>query len=253
MHNSQKNNKRVLVAKAKSPSSSCPYLKLIEKYKVTIDFVPFVRTEPISLPEFRKFKAKILLHTALIFTNKTAIDHFFQLTKATNLHLPESINYFCVTELLANYLQKYIVLKKRKVFTGEGDIVSFFANLKKHKKEKFLIPCSSTSRKDVIGVLKENQLNYFKTKVYNILDNDLTKLVAESYDIIVFFSLLDVKAFVKNFPKFTSKHTRIAVFGPETAKAIKEAGLSFHIYAPRPQIVSMADALDDYLKKNIMA
>lgn len=244
----QKPIKRILVARATPPSSS-PYLKLAEKYHVAIDFKPFTSFVSISLPEFRKFKAKILSHTALIFTNKIAVDHFFQLVKNTNMQLPESTKYFCSTEVLANYLQKYIVLRKRKVIKVQGGMVGFFANLKRHKKEKFLIPSSTISRKDIIEFLKEYRCNYTKIVIYKILENNLTQMSVEEYDIIVLFSLLDVRSFVVNFPNFSSKNTQIAVFGTETARAVKQAGLSFDIYAPTPEATSMVDALNVYLRK----
>lgn len=240
--------KKILIAKASFSNISCPYVDLSKKHKLSIDFRPFLQTTPIASSDFRKFKQKILAHTAILFTNKIAIDHFFNLIKASNIVLSEETKYFCTTQPLGHYLQKHVLVRKRKLFQGEKGFLDLTSLIKKHKQEKFLFPCSNVSRKDIRDFFKKQGYKYTEIIIYNLLARDLTDLAGITYDIIVFFSPLEVKAFVQNFPDYTFGNTKIATFGLQTAKTVRETGWEPHILAPKMNAPSMVEALEQYLK-----
>lgn len=241
--------KSILVSQPAPVDENSPYLTLAKKYNLTIDFRPFIKIEPISLNEFRKQKVGILEHTAVIFTSRNAADHFFRLCEESKIEMPIAMKYFCVSEQMANYLQKYIVVRKRKIFTGGKTAQDLIKVLKKYSEERYIFPCSNVRKNDIPNFLKENSYQYTEVIIYKTVANDLSDLANINYDIIVFFSPSGVNSLFYNFPTFEQKNTRIAAFGPTTAQAVRDSGLVLDIEAPLPNMPSMTGALELYIKK----
>ncbi len=241
--------KRILVSQPKPGAEDSPYHKLSEKYDVKVDFHPFIHIEPVSLKEFRKQKVDVLSHTAVIFTSRNAVDHYFGLCKAMKIEMPSDMKYFCISDQTANYLQKYIVIRKRKIFTGSKTAQDLLEILKKHKNEKYIFPCSNIRKNDIPDFLKNNGYEFSEAIIYNTVASDLSDLAEVNYDIIAFFSPSGINSLLVNFPNFKQNKTRIAAFGPTTAKAVKEAGLVLDIQAPMPNAPSMTGALEVYIKE----
>lgn len=241
--------KSVLVSQPKPADDKSPYYKLEEKFNLKIDFRPFIQVDPVAVKEFRKQKIDILNHTAIIFTSRNAVDHFFGMCTALKIDMPADMKYFCISEQTANYLQKYIVIRKRKIFTGLRTATDLLEILKKHKNEKYLFPCSDIRKNDIPDFLKNNGYNYSEAIIYRTVASDLSDLDNVSYDIIAFFSPSGINSLLVNFPDFEQNKTRIAAFGPTTAKAVRDAGLSLDIEAPLPNAPSMTGALELYIKK----
>ncbi|MCU0417985.1 MAG: uroporphyrinogen-III synthase [Cytophagaceae bacterium] len=239
----------VLVTQPKPNDDKSPYFTLAEKYKLKVDFVPFIQIEPVDSKEFKKQKIDILQHTAIIFTSRNAIDNFFRICSENKIEVPAEMKYFCITEQTANYLQKYIVIRKRKIFTGKKTAQDLEEIIKKHKTEKFLYPCSSIRKDDIPLFLEKNNFTYTEAVFYKTVASDLSHLANVNYDIIAFFSPSGVSSLYANFPEFEQKNTRIAAFGPTTAKAVRDAGLHLDIEAPLPNAPSMTGALELYIKK----
>ena len=240
--------KSVLISQPAPSDDKSPYYQLRDKYNLKIDFKPFIKVDVVDNKEFRKQKIDILSHTAIIFTSKNAIDHFFNITKEMRLEMPADMKYFCVTEQTANYLQKYIVIRKRKIFFGQKTASDLFEIFKKHKPEKFLYPCSDIRKDDIPEHLRDNGYTFSEAIIYKTVSEDITMLKPEEYDIIAFFSPSGVTSLLTNFPEFRQKDIRIAAFGPTTAKAVKEVGLILDIEAPLPNAPSMTGALELYVK-----
>ena len=240
--------KSILVSQPKPQSSNSPYFALASKYNLKIDFRPFIQVEPLTANEFRKQKIEILDHTAVIFTSRNAVDHFFHMCPQLKIEVPSDMKYFCISEQTANYLQKYIVIRKRKIFTGDKTAADLIEILKKHKNENYLFPCSSIRKDDIPGFLKENEYKFKEAVLYKTEASDLSDLADIKYDIIAFFSPSGINSLFVNFPKFTQNNTRIAAFGPATALAVKKAGLILDIKAPLPVAPSMTGALELYIK-----
>lgn len=243
------NVKSILVSQPKPQDSSNPYAALAKKYKLKIDFRPFIEVEPLTTNEFRKQKIDILEHTAVIFTSRNAVDHFFSMCSQLKIEVPSDMKYFCISDQTAYYLQKYIVIRKRKIFTGDktaGDLIEI---LKKHKNENYLFPCSNIRKDDIPGFLKENEYKFTEAILYKTVACDLSDLADIKYDIIAFFSPSGINSLFVNFPDFEQNNTRIAAFGPATATAVKKAGLILDIEAPLPVAPSMTGALELYVKK----
>ena len=239
----------ILVSQPKPVNDKSPYIALSEKYNIKIDFRPFIQIDPVDAKEFRKQKINILSHTAVIFTSRNAVDHFFRLATAGKVEIPSDMKYYCISEQTANYLQKYIVIRKRKIFTGSRTASDLIEVLKKHKNEKFIFPCSNIRKDDIPNFLKENGYDFSEAIIYNTVASDLSDLANVNYDIIAFFSPSGINSLFVNFPDFEQKKTRIAVFGPSTAKAARDAGLILDIEAPLPNAPSMTGALEVYIKK----
>lgn len=240
----------ILVSQPEPPNiSNSPYSKLAEKYDLTVDFRQFIQVDPIDAKEFRKQKIDILKHTAVIFTSRNAVDHFFRICKDSKIEMPADMKYFCISEQTANYLQKYIVVRKRKVFVGEKTAKDLLEVVKKHKNEKYLFPCSNIRKDDIPSFMTKNGYNFTEAVIYKTVAADLSDLENVYYDIIAFFSPSGINSLFVNFPDFKQNKTRIAVFGPTTAKAAKEAGLIIDIEAPLPNAPSMTGALELYIKK----
>ena len=242
--------KKVLVSQPKPATEKSPYFDIAEKFGVEIDFRPFFKVEPLTSKEFRQQKISILDHTAVVFTSRHAINHFFRLCEELRVAIPETMKYFCVTEAIAVYLQKYIVYRKRKIFFGQtGKVEDLAVVIGKHPKEKYLIPVSDIHKEDLISLLEAKKISYTKAVMYRTVSNDFEDNEKFDYDMLVFFSPSGISSLLKNFPNFEQKDIKIGCFGPTTAKAIKDAGLRLDMEAPTPEAPSITAALEMYLKK----
>lgn len=242
--------KKILVSQPKPSTPKSPYFDLSEKNNVKIDFRPFIQVEGVSSKEFRQQKINILDHTAVIFTSRTAIDHFFRICEETRVTVPDDMKYFCISEATAFYLQKYIVYRKRKIFHSTGKFPDLVEVIKKHKQEKFLVPLSDIHKPEIPNLLTKSKVKFTKAILYRTVSSDLSDLKDIDYDVLVFFSPSGIKSLLQNFPDFKQNDTLIASFGPATAKAVKEAGLRLDIQAPMPQAPSMTAALEMYIRKH---
>ncbi|HZK08039.1 MAG TPA: uroporphyrinogen-III synthase [Bacteroidales bacterium] len=242
--------KNILVSQPKpTDPTRNPYNELAEKYELNIDFHKFIKVEGIPGREFRKDKVNILDHSAVIFTSRNSVDHFFRICEEMRVEVPDEMKYFSMSESTSFYLQKYVQFRKRKVFHGHQNFNDLMEIIKKHKEEKFLLPCSDIHKLSLTKALDDNKIKYSKAIIYRTLASDLSKLDIKSYDMIIFFSPSGVKALQKNFPNYEQGDTKIGVFGPATAKAVKEAGLSLNLNAPTKSAPSMTMALGQYIEK----
>ncbi len=240
--------KSILVSQPKPSDENSPYYALAKKYNIKIDFRPFIQVESVSLKEFRQQKINILDYSAIILTSRNAIDNLFRICAESKIEMPADMKYFCISEQTANYLQKYIVIRKRKIFTGSKTAADLNEVLKKHKNERFLFPCSNIRKNDIPDFLKNNGFNFAEAILYKTVASDLSDLADVNYDIIAFFSPSGINSLFVNFPDFEQKGTRIAAFGPTTAKAVRDANLILDIEAPLPNAPSMTGALEEYIK-----
>lgn len=248
MDGREKAVKRILISQPE-PARNSPYHEIAKKYKVEVDFRPFIQVEGLDVKEFRRQKVKILDHTAIILTSRNAVDHFFRLCDEIKVEVPADMKYFCISEQTANYLQKYIVLRKRKIFTGHKTAKDLFPLFQKHKTEKYLYPCSDIRKDDIPNFMKEHKLSYKEAIMYRTVSSDLSDLSDVNYDLIAFFSPSGINSLLENFPDFKQNNTRIAAFGPTTAKAVKDNSLLLDVEAPSPDSPSMAKAIELYLDK----
>ncbi len=241
---------RILITQARPESEKSPYFEMARKYNLTLDFQPFIRVEGIPAKEFRKQKVEIPSFSAVIFTSRNAIDHFFRTCDEMKITVSQHTKYFCITEAVALYLQKFILYRKRKVFYGaDGTNKSLFDVINKHKdNERFLYPCSESFDSEITGWLKSNNCEYATPVLYKIISNGVKELLTgKEFDLICFFTPGGVRSFVENFPKFKQNGTKIGAFGDNTFKAAAEAGLTLDVKAPQPKMPSMVSALDQYL------
>lgn len=241
--------KTILVTQPKPETDKSPYFDLAKKYNLKIDFRPFIYVEGISAKEFRKDRVNIIDHTAVIMTSRNAVDHYFRICTEMRVNVPDTMKYFCISESTAYYLQKYVLYRKRKIFHGKQNINDLIGLIKKHKDEKFLLPCSDISKEEISEVLDQQGIKYTKAVLYKTVCTDLSDLAKVNYDALVFFSPSGITSLFENFPKFKQNKTRIAAFGPTTAKAVLDAGLKLDIQAPTPSAPSMTMALEEYIKK----
>jgi uroporphyrinogen-III synthase len=241
--------KTILVSQPKPQTEKSPYFDLAEKYNLKIDFRPFIQVEGVSTKEFRQERINILDHTAVIFTSRTAIDHFFRVCEELRITVPDDMKYFCISESTAFYLQKYIVYRKRKIFFGEKRFEELMDIIVKHKSEKFLIPLSDIHKQSIPTLLDKNKIKYTKAILYRTVSSDLSDLADVNYDILAFYSPSGITSLLQNFPDFEQNSTIIAAFGPATSKAVNDAKLRLDVQAPMPQAPSMTMALDQYIKK----
>lgn len=239
----------ILVSQARPTDDKSPYFELERRYNLKVDFRPFIEVQGLSFKDFRKQRINIMEHTAIIFTSRNAVDHFFRICKEAKLEMPAEMKYFCVTEQTANYLQKYIQIRKRKIFAGHKTAADLLDLIKKHKNEKFLFPCSDKRRNDIPEFMDNYDLHLTEAVMYETVSSDLSDLTEIFYDIICFFSPSGITSLFYNFPDFKQNKTRIAAFGPTTAKAVTEAGLILDIEAPMPNAPSMTGALEVYIKQ----
>ncbi len=245
---------RILITQPKPESDKSPYFELSRKYSVELDFHPFIRLEGISGRDFRKQKIEILNFTGVIFTSRNAIDHFFRICEEMKVSVSQDTKYFCITEAVALYLQKFILYRKRKVFYGaDGTNKSMFEVINKHKSnEKFLYVCSENQQdNEIVNWLKSNSCEFVLGFMYRTQSSDVKEiLTATEYDVICFFTPSGVKSLFDNLPKYKQNGTVIGAFGSNTSKAVEEAGLKLEIKAPQPQAPSMVAALEQYLVLN---
>jgi uroporphyrinogen-III synthase len=242
--------KKILITQPKPEGTKSPYFDLAAKYGLTLDFQPFIKVEGIPAKDFRKQKIDISLFSAVIFTSRNAIDHFFRICEEMKVTVSQDTKYFCITESVALYLQKFILYRKRKVFYGaDGLNKSLFDVINKHKdNEKFLYPCSESFDSEITNWLKSHHCEFATPVLYKIVSNDIKEVIAKNYDIICFFTPGGIKSLMENFPKYKQNSTKIAAFGENTIKAVEEVGLVLDIKAPLPQSPSMVTALENYLK-----
>lgn len=225
-------------------------MELAQKYGLKIDFRPFIHVEGVSSKEFRQQKINILDHTAVIFTSKTAVDHFFRICEEVRVTVPETMKYFCITESVALYLQKYIVYRKRKIFYGNNTFADLLEIMQKHKEEKYLLSLSDVHKPEIPKSLDKAKIKYTKAIFYKTVSSDLTDLKDDfPYEMIVFYSPNGIKSLHDNFPNFDQKEIVIGAFGANTAKAVKDSGLRLDVMAPTPTCPSMTHALDVFLKE----
>lgn len=247
--------KKVLITQPRPESDKSPYFDLERKYGVQLAFQPFIRLEPIPAKEFRKQKIDIAAHTAVILTSRNAIDHFFRVCEEMKVSVSQDTKYFCITEAVALYLQKFILYRKRKVFYGaDGSNKSLFDVINKHKNnEKFLYVCSENQQdSEITGWLKTNNCDFSLAFMYRTVSNDVKDILTKTdFDVICFFTPSGVKSLFDNVPQFKQNGTIIGAFGNNTSKAVEEAGLQLEIKAPQPQAPSMVAALEKYLAAHV--
>ncbi|MCQ2051002.1 MAG: uroporphyrinogen-III synthase [Bacteroidaceae bacterium] len=240
--------KKILISQPAPSTGKSPYLDLGEKYGFKVVFRSFIKVESISAKEFRAQKVSILDHSAVIFTSRHAIDHFFQLCQEMRVVLPETMKYFCISEQVANYIQTYIQYRKRKMFFSEnGQISGLMEKILKHSSETFFIPISSVHTTELKSQLDSHNIKHSEAIMYRTVSNDFEPKEMDGYDMMVFFSPAGIESLLKNYPDFKQNNIVIGCFGPVTAQAVKDAGLKLDIEAPAPGITSMAAAIDQYM------
>lgn len=241
--------KSILVSQPKPQVENSPYFDIEKRNKIKIDFRPFIQVVGVDGKEVRQQKIDFQRITAVIFTSRNAIDHFFRIAEELRLQIPDTMKYFCESEAIAFYLQKYIVYRKRKIYIGEKIFSDMTPLFKKHKDEKFLLPASDVLKADVPALLDSLKLDWQRATLFRTVSSDLSDLEDVKYDILVFFTPSGIKSLFENFPDFVQNETRIAVFGKSTATAAKEMGLRIDIEVPTPETPSMTMALDKYIKE----
>jgi len=242
--------KKILVSQPKPSSEKSPYYDIASRFEVELVFRPFIKVEGMTSKEFRAQRVNILDYTAIVFTSRHAIDHFFTLAKELRVAIPEDMKYFCVTETISLYIQKYVQYRKRKVFFGTtGKIDDLIPAMVKHKNEKYLVPMSDVHNNSVTALLDSKKLNHCECVMYRTVSNDFTpeEVKTFDYDMLIFFSPSGIEALTKNFPDFKQGDIAIATFGPATAKAAREAGFRLDLEAPSEKYPSMTGALQHYL------
>ncbi len=244
---SYKRIKTILVSQPKPERS--PYFDIEKKYNLQIDWRQFIHVEGVTEKEFRKTRIRPDEFTAVIFTSRNAIENYFRICEDMRIKVSQDMKYFCVSEAVAYYLQKFILYRKRKVFVGTKSIESLLSYFNKHKaKEKFLLPCSNLGAKDVVSFLDKEKIEFTEVIMYHTLSSDLSDLTNVKYDVLVFFSPQGIESLYENFPEFHQKDTRMAVYGVSTQQAVIEKGLNINILAPSKDTPSMSMALESYLK-----
>ncbi|MDT0553664.1 MAG: uroporphyrinogen-III synthase [Bacteroidetes bacterium MedPE-SWsnd-G1] len=239
--------KTILVSQPAPKSENSPYFELADKQKVKIDFRSFIHVEGASAKEVRQQKIDLGQFTAIIFTSRNAVDHFFRIAEDMRYKVPDTLKYFCESEAIAYYLQKYVVYRKRKIYVGKKTFPELVKLIKKHKEEKFLLPCSDKLKPLIPSELDALNIEWSKAVFYKTVVSDLSDLENVFYDVLVFFSPSGIDSLFKNFPEFKQNKTRIAVFGNSTVRAAEKAGLDCNIKVPTPETPSMTMALEKYI------
>ncbi|MEP7127546.1 MAG: uroporphyrinogen-III synthase [Chitinophagales bacterium] len=243
--------KSILITQAKPENDKNPYFELAKKHSITVDFKPFIHLEGVSAKEFRKQKINPAEFAALIFTSRSAVDQFFKLCDDLRVRMSPDAKYYCMTEAIALYLQKYILFRKRKVFFGDGTFQGLTEIIEKHRDgEKFLMPCSDNHKSDTSDYLRKRKYEFAEAVIFKTVSVELTEQEIRKYDMVVFFTPTGVNALKHNFPHFQQKSIKIGAFGPVTAQAVIDAGLHIDVKAPAPQAPSMTMAIDNYLGSN---
>jgi uroporphyrinogen-III synthase len=238
-----------LVSQPKPEGEKSPYYDLAEKYKLKIDFRSFIHVEGVDYQEFRLSRVNFSDYPAVILTSKTAVDHYFRMAEETRFSVPDTMKYFCISEAVAFYLQKYVTYRKRKIFYGKQSIQDLIEVLKKAKENKFLLPCSDILRERIPLELEEANIPFTKAVLYRTVCSDLSDLEDVKYDMLVFFSPSGIESLFKNFPDFKQEKTKIAAFGPSTASAITKHNLRLDVMAPQPHTPSMTMAIEEFVKE----
>lgn len=241
--------KTILVSQPEPKADNSPYFDLQEKQRVKIDFRPFIHVEGVPCKEIRLQKIDLSNYTAIILTSRNAVDHFFRVADEMRFKVPDTMKYFCQSEAVAYYLQKYVVYRKRKIYVGKRTFKELIPLIKKYKDESFLLPSSDKLGPAVAQTLEELDIKWKQGTFYRTVVSDLSDLADVYYDILVFFSPSGIDSLFKNFPDFKQNKTRIAVFGNTTVKAVKDRGLRVDIAAPTPETPSMTMALEKYIKE----
>ncbi|MFN6117137.1 MAG: uroporphyrinogen-III synthase [Flavobacteriales bacterium] len=241
--------KTILVSQPAPTDERSPYHELARKYALKIDFRPFIQVEAVAGQDFRQERINILDHTAIVLTSRNAVDHFFRMCKELRLTVPETMKYFCVSESVAYYVQKYIVYRKRKVFIGKQSFADLVDVIKKHKEEKYLVPCSDIQKGEIPASLDKAGVKYTNAVFYRTVASDLSDIKTLNYDMLVFFSPGGIESLKKNFPKFKQNGVFIAAFGPTTAKAVVDNGFRLDLQAPLPEAPSMTGAMELFIKQ----
>jgi Uroporphyrinogen-III synthase len=241
--------KKILVSQPEPQNDKSPFLELATRYNLKIDFKPFIQVEGVAAKEVRKQKIDFLAHSAVIFTSRTAIDHFFRIAEEMRITVPETMKYFCISESIAFYLQKYIVYRKRKIFYGDGTFKDLMTDIQKHRDENFLLPLSDIHKPEIPKALDKEKVKYTKAILYKTVSSNLSEISLINYDIVVFYSPSGITSLFQNFPGFEQNELKIASFGPTTAKAVKDAGLRLDIQSPTAEHPSMTMALEHFIKK----
>ncbi len=242
--------RKILVSQPEPSNPKSPYFELARKYNLKIDFKPFVQVEGVSVKDFRQQKINILDFTAVIFTSKTGIDHFFRICNELRVVVPDTMKYFCITENVAFYLQKYIVYRKRKIFHGKAKFQDLIDIISKHREDTFFVPLSEPHNVEIPDLLDRNTIKHTIGTLYKTISTNFSSLKDFDYDILVFYSPSGIKSLKENFPDFVQGEVKIAAFGPTTAYAVVSEGLRLDIDAPNAKAPSMTMALDDFLKEH---
>jgi uroporphyrinogen-III synthase len=236
------------VSQPEPQNSKSPYFELAKKYNLKIDFKPFIQVEGISVKDFRQQKINMLDYTAVIFSSRTGIDHFFRICNELRVVVPDTMKYFCITENVAFYLQKYIVYRKRKIFHGKAKFQDLVDIILKHREDNYFVPLSEPHNTEIPDLLDKNGIKYTVGTLYRTISSDISNVKDFDYDILVFYSPSGIKSLRENFPDFKQGDIKIAAFGPTTACAVEQEGLRLDIHAPNPKAPSMTMAIDEYLK-----
>ncbi|HET8754219.1 MAG TPA: uroporphyrinogen-III synthase [Salinimicrobium sp.] len=241
--------KTILVSQPEPKVENSPYFDLEEKQRVKIDFIPFIHVEGVSSKDVRLQKIDLPKYTAIVLTSRNSVDHFFRIADEMRYKVPDTLKYFCLSEAVAFYLQKYVVYRKRKIYVGKRNFAELSPLIKKYKNEKFLLPASDMLKPDIPKTLNKLGVDWKQAILYKTVVSDLSHLRDVYYDILVFFSPTGIKSLFENFPDFKQNNTCIAVFGNTTVKAAKDHGLVVNILAPTPETPSMTMALEKYIKQ----
>ena len=240
--------KSILVSQP-APNESSPYLEMAKKEKIKIDFRPFIHVEGVEAKELRAQKIDLTQYTGIIFTSKNAVDHYFRLAEEMRFTVPDSMRYICQSEAIANYLQKHIVYRKRKISFGEKTFADLLPLFKKFPSEKYLLPAADVLSPDVVKVLDSAPIEWTRATMYRTVCSDLTDINVKEYDMLVFFSPQGIRSLGKNFENFKQDTTKIAVFGTTTEQAAKEAGLRVDVMAPSKETPSLTMAIEKYIRQ----
>ena len=242
--------KSILVSQPAPQGESSPYLEIAKKEKIKIDFKPFIHVEGVDAKELRTQKIDLSHFTSIIFTSKNAIDHYFRLAEEMRFAVPDSMRYICQSEAIANYLQKHIVYRKRKISFGEKSMADLLPLFKKYHEEKYLLPCSDVVTEETTRILDQADIDWTRAVMYRTVASDLSEVKIEEYDMLVFFSHQGIKSLFHNFTNFKQGDKKIAVFGASTKQVAEEAGLSIHVMAPTKETPSMTMAIEKYIRAN---
>lgn len=243
--------KNILITQPKPDNEKSPYFDMAKRFKLNIDFRPFFEIQSITAKEFRRYRISLHDFTAVIFMSRNSIDNFFRLSAELRMPMSSETKYFCTTESIALYLQKFIQYRKRKVFYGDGTIKDMLNVIGKHiEGERYLMPCSETKNVEIAAYMKANKVNFHEAILYRTVPCVIKDIKVDNFDMMVFFSPSGIEALTKNFPKFKQRNIKIGAFGPSTCLAVKQAGFDLHLPAPQPTLPSMSSAIEAFLKVN---